>query len=235
MINDGTSLPAPLVVVLARQAVDHVAGAETVCVSGAYEAAAELLAARESHAGRLALVVDLGLLWPRHLGLLQVARNLHVEMLAFGMAAAGLDAEQLTGLRLVSRVSLPESLAQFARRQVEPGHAEEPTPPEEPAPIEEPPRPEESFEAEELLEPEEAAGLDGSVSPKPAAARLVPAKQPRLEEDEPLVEPSSLDMVLGTGDGKSAVPAQPPPAGATHPGSLLTPEELSALLGEEGQ
>ena len=136
MKNGGTSLPEPRVVVLARQAIDHVAGAETVCVSGAYEAAAELLAARQVGAAPLALVIDLGLLWPRHLGLLQVARKLHAEMLAFGTAVAGLDTEQLAGLRLVSRAAGPygllsEALAAFVRGQGEPQLAEQPGQPEE--------------------------------------------------------------------------------------------------------
>jgi hypothetical protein len=249
-------LPEARVVVLARQAIDRVAGAETVCVSGAYEAAAELLAARQAGAAPLALVVDLGLLWPRHLGLLQVARKLEAEMLAFGTAVAGLDAEQLAGLRLVSRASLPEALAQFARRQGQPVHAEEPAPPEDFAPIEEPMRAEESLRG--LSEPRtEVSGLsepraNESVPPKPAdaaardgrraktsptasppAARLVPAKQPPLDEDEPLVQPPSLDLTLESGDGEGASSARPPTARATQPSSLLTPEELSALLGEE--
>jgi hypothetical protein len=257
------------VVILAREAIDPVAGAETVRVSGAYEAAAELLAARESHAGRLALVIDLGLLWPRHLGLLQVARNLHAEMLAFGTAVAGLDAEQLAGLRLVSRASLPEALAQFVDGRGESGLAEESGLPEDLSPIDEPLRSEESLRAEELFKSEEAVGTNGSVPPKPAdaaardgrraegkdgrrattrpaaspaaAARLVPAKQPRpaeeetLTEDETLAQAPSLDSTLESGDGDGAIPSRPPAAGAVNPGSLLTPEELSALLGEEGQ
>ncbi len=265
LITDGTFLPEPRVVILAREAVDHVAGAETVCVSGAYEAAAELLAARESHAGRLALVIDLGLLWPRHLGLLQVARNLRAEMLAFGTAVAGLDAEQLAGLRLVSRASLAEALVQFVDGQGQSEHAEESLP-EEIAPIDEPMRSEESLRAEEIFEPEETVEADGAVPPKPpdaaardgrramkgpaaspatspVAARLVPAKQPRaaedetLTEDETLAQAPSLDSTLesGDGEGEGAIPARPPAARAVNPGSLLTPEELSALLGEEGQ
>ena len=244
MKNGGTSLPEPRVVVLARQAIDRVAGAEVVCVSGAYEAAAELLAARESSAGPLALVVDLGLLWPRHLGLLQVARKLNAQMLAFGTAVAGLDAEPLAGLRLVSRASLPEALAQFARRQGESGHAEEPGLPEDLTPIEEPMRSEESIQAEELPAttggghpwppPPDAAARDGRRAMPAAAARLVPAKEPRPAEDEVLAESPSLDLGLESGDGEAASSAQPPAVRAMRPGSLLTPEELSALLGEEG-
>ena len=236
MITGGTSLPELRVVVLARQTIDHVAGAETVCVPGAYEAAAELLAARESNAGTLVLVVDLGLLWPRHLGLLQVARKLHAVMLAFGTAVAGLDAEQLAGLRLVSRTSLPEALAQFTCGQGESENAEEADLPEDLSPIDEPMRPEESSQAEEFLEPEEAVESNGSAPPKPAAAaaRLVPAKEPRPVEDDVFAEAPSLDLVLESPDGAAASPAHPSPARAMHPGALLTPEELSALLGEEG-
>jgi hypothetical protein len=224
------------VVILARQAIDHIAGAETVCVSGAYEAAAELLAAREAGAGRLALVVDLGLLWPRHLGLLEVARKLDAEMLAFGTAVAGLDAEQLAGLRLVSRAALAEALAQFAQGQDDSGREDELARPEDLTPIEEPLRSEESLRAEERFEPEEALGAEESILPKPAvAARLVPAKEPRSQEDETQVEPPSLDLTLESGDGEGVISSRPPAGRAAQPGSLLTPEELSALLGEEGQ
>lgn len=223
-------------VILARQAIDHVAGAQTVCVSGAYEAAAELLAAQEAGAGRLALVVDLGLLWPRHLGLLQIARKLDAEMLAFGTAVAGLDAEPLAGLRLVSRAALPEALAEFVRGLDQSEREDELPLPEDLSPIDEPLRSEESLRTEEPFESEEALGADESASPKPAvAARLVPAKEPRPQEDETQVEPPSLDLTLESGDGEGVNPSRLPAAHAVQPGSLLTPEELSALLGEEGQ
>jgi hypothetical protein len=127
-------------------------------------------------------------------------------------------------------------LAQFARGQGESEHAEESGFPEDLTPIEEPMRSEESDQAEEFLEPEESVEPIGPAQSKPAAAaaRLVPAKEPRPAEDDIFAEAPSLDLTLEFPDGEAASPAHPPAARAMHPGSLLTPEELSALLGEEG-
>ena len=44
-----------------------------------------------------------------------------------------------------------------------------------------------------------------------------------------------MDLTLKSADGEGAAPAHPSEARAMQPGALLTPEELSALLGEEGQ
>jgi hypothetical protein len=206
-----------------------------VCVSGAYEAAAELLAAPSA-----ALVLDLGLLWPRHFGLLRVAREMGAEMLAFGTAVAGVDSEQLTGVRLVSRARLPERLAELARQ---PALTERPIPAQEP-------------ELEE--EPAQAREIPAS-HPLPAA-RLVSAKKspaPPWDSNERAESPP-VDLALEGDDGEQQVQKQPevaaPPAPRTRPehasedgsmaharatlidpGSLLTPEELSALLGEGGK
>ncbi len=113
MDRSGTSLPGRRVVLLARGGIVRQEGPtyrrplnDIVFVSTPYEAAAELLcAAGDSRAaadGRT-LVIDLGLIWQRHAGLLALARRLGVEMIGFGPCAVALDAEAMAGVRLVSR------------------------------------------------------------------------------------------------------------------------------------
>jgi hypothetical protein len=80
------------------------------CVPTAYEAAAELLASPT-----LAMVVDLRALGSRHARLLEIARQLGVEMLAVGPIPAWAGEEALSTVRIVSRMDLPAAL----RRLVE--------------------------------------------------------------------------------------------------------------------
>ena len=92
--------------------------AECVLVASPYEAAAELIAA-----GATAFVIDLRLMGPRHLRLLQIARERGVEMLAVGGIPAGLTAEDLSGIRLLARADLKaamEKLLQDRQGRYEP-------------------------------------------------------------------------------------------------------------------
>ena len=77
---------------------------ECVVVGSAYEAAAELLAAPT-----VAMIVDLKLLTARHVRLLEIARQMGMEMLGVGTLCSAMAADQLSGLRLVSRADLPET------------------------------------------------------------------------------------------------------------------------------
>ena len=81
------------------------AALECIFVATAYEAAAELIAAPA-----LAIVIDLRLMGPRHLRLLQIARERRVEMLAVGSIPPGLTAEDLSGLRLLARADVKAAL-----------------------------------------------------------------------------------------------------------------------------
>jgi hypothetical protein len=74
-----------------------------VRVASPYEAAAELLAAPAA-----ALLIDLRALPVRHLRLLEIARDLSVEVLAFGPLPAGMTSDDLSGVRLLSRQALGE-------------------------------------------------------------------------------------------------------------------------------
>ena len=98
-------MPCVRVVVLARQGVRAPSGVDLVAAPSAYEAAAEILVAPAR-----ALVIDLGMIWDRHLGLLTIARDLKIDILAFGAAPSGISAEELSGVRLVSLAELPATL-----------------------------------------------------------------------------------------------------------------------------
>jgi len=63
---------------------------ECVCVAGAYEVAAEVLAAPTD-----AVVLDMSLLTSAQVGLLEVVRTMDIPILAFGTLRSGLGAEQL--------------------------------------------------------------------------------------------------------------------------------------------
>jgi hypothetical protein len=99
---------------------------QCIRVSSPYEAAAEILAAPT-----LGLVVDLGVLSTRHLRLLEITRRMEVEILAFGNLPAGMNTEQLSGVRLISRGELGNALRRLI--QAEERQSASPAPPEPPA------------------------------------------------------------------------------------------------------
>lgn len=90
----------------------HAGGAEIIAVASPYEAAAELIASPAA-----ALVVDLRLMGPRHLRLLEIARSGGAELLAVGPLPPGMTAEDLSGVRLLARADLPAALLQLLQRK----------------------------------------------------------------------------------------------------------------------
>ena len=78
---------------------------ECVHVGSAYEATAEVLAAPTE-----ALVIDLRVIRPRHARLVEIARQLHVELFGVGRLPAGMTAGELSGVRLVGVEGLAETL-----------------------------------------------------------------------------------------------------------------------------
>ena len=262
MSGSATSSLAPQVVVLAwedgwrRSELAGLVGdaRRVVHVTSAYEAAAELLAAKTA-----ALVVDLGMVTARHVRLLAVARDLKVSVLGVGAPPADVEAESLLGVRVVSREALSAAVeelltaagggAPVAAQTRLPGVAQaaggEQPPGEVPsASVEAPPaaalapakqpargparaphkRP--AKRAFRVSEPAQTT-LDSSTS---AAKREGPAPA-----DAAAVAPAPADAPTPAPADAAAV--APAPADAPTPPSslrnLLTPEELAALLENE--
>ena len=201
------------------------AGLQFISVGSAFETTAELLAAPA-----VALVIDLRLLSPRHLRLVQIARDLRLEMLAVGSLPAAMTAEDLSGIRLVSRVDLPTLLRTAA--QSPPRAAATPT-----------------AQQSDAAEAPRAVRLApaGKKPPEPAddptfdtvTAADEPAKAPEPAEPAPRSGPAA-EGISERGGAAETGPSQPSTgqvdrAGGDSPDDegLLTPEEIAALLGNE--
>ena len=201
-----------------RAAIGRVDGRTApVFVPTAYEAAAEILTAPAA-----ALVLDLRLLGPRHARLLEIAREKRLEMLAVGALAAGMTAEDLSGVRLVARDDLPAALvgalgspggagwqgeqADASRRPVDQGHADA-------APVDE-----QDEGARRMREAMDAVRSEKAADRPAGEADL---KAPRRTRPR--------------GKRKATTPAGAAdrPAAPGSPGALLTPEEIDALLGNQ--
>jgi len=215
-------------------------GAGVVCVHApsGYEAAAELLAAATT-----ALVVDLRLLAGRHLRLLELARDLHVEVFAVGSLPIGMTAEDLSGVRLMARGDLPAAVRALAHLPL-PAAADGPS--HEDRPIE----PAEAARAVQLTSaksPEPAAAVPEAAA-RPAAGPLVAveAEKALALMGLPPVVKQALDGSGRRSKGKEArrqggqhengSPRRESErsAGAEEPGGgLLSAAELNALLGDD--
>lgn len=201
-----------------------------------YEAAAELLAARAE-----ALVVDLRLLGGKHLRLLEIARTQGVEILAVGSLPIGMTAEDLSGVRLISRRDLGGALAALARSSGGggAGQAIAPEAPVEPivALPESPP----------VGDVEWTAGGGGADEPDQSAEVLAGQGLPveigqALQGVAQRAGGSQTRRSDADDDEALQAPARDVPAGGRSNGGaacvegqgqcLLTPEELSALLGD---
>ncbi len=164
--------------------VDHCASATALTrAPSGYEAAAEILAAPVS-----ALVVDFRAFGASHRRLLEIARQMDVEVLGVGALPAGMDSGDLNGVRLVSRPALPGALDRLAAAAGAGGPAE---PPGVPAPAA--PRPastEDRDAAEPPDEPEAGREAGPEVETQPGRAEtpsdlLTPEELSALLEDEP--------------------------------------------------
>jgi len=125
-----TSWPSARVVIVSPSSGEPLAdlgtlreGLEIVRVSGAYEAAAEILAGPVA-----ALVIDSRVLTRRCDRLLAMARAREVEVLACGPLRADLDVEAISGVRLVAGRDLPAMLNGLAAPAPQ-------APPVEPPPV----------------------------------------------------------------------------------------------------
>ena len=192
------------VVVLSRGAspsgasLEHLCadGARCVRVSSAYEAAAELLAAPTR-----AIVIELSLLHGRHTRLLEIARDLEVEMLGVGSLPAGTSADDLSGLRLLARAELPAALSALT------AGLPETTP---------------------AAHPEQPSGTEtrpAKLVPKQPARRRKARRKKRSS-----AEASQTDQVADTMEAEVPASTPSAAETNTAPRELLSPEELSALL-----
>lgn len=174
-----------------------------------YDAAAEILSAPTA-----ALVVELRLLRGRHLRVLEIARQMDVEVLAVGTVPRGLTGEDLSGVRLTARRDLPGVLARLT------GTYEASPPPEReetPAPAVRRPLTGRTGE-EPGTRPKEHVGEESvvEVSGEPSEGQYEP-------------EPAGA----GEADPSARRPPGKQPRKTASPSDLLTPEELTALLENE--
>jgi len=258
MDGSGTSVSDPRVVIFSRDpALARAELAElsapagvVVRVSSAYEAAAEILADPPA-----ALVLDLRALTGRHVRLLEIARERHVEMLAVGALPSDLTADELSGVRLTARKDLAGAIERLTARPSRPAGRPEPIPAatgarptspksaELPVPAEAPPsvpardeREKRRYEPpalEGILDIDQVAALL-SPSDRPAAQPVAaaPAEPPAPKAPgEYVPEPATAEPAGQGQPAPSAPPDQAPPL--KSPRDLLTREELAALLGDE--
>jgi len=130
-----------------------------------FEAAAEILAEPTD-----ALVVDLDSLPPGHLGLLTVARRTGTTMILTGKLRVDMDAETLSGARLVARYELADAIASLSPDARRP-------------------------DAKVTLTP--ARPVDRPVPDTPAEP--VSASGPALSLDHPVLTPDELSALLEDG------------------------------------
>lgn len=164
-----------------------------VPVSNGYAAAAEILAEDTA-----ALVIDLGALGGRHLGLLEVARKAGVEMLVVGAIPPGMTSDVFSGARLLGRSDLPAAIGRIISGETQPRVAAEGSP------------------AAGAGKPPEAEDTDRRArreAQAPTAVKLTPAKSPprgrakapaddrpkragMLQHEEALLTPEELSALL---------------------------------------
>ena len=196
--------------------------AEVACVraASAYEAAAEILAAPAAM-----LVVDLPSLGKRNARLVEIARQMGLEIVGVGRLPAGMEAAQLAGVRLMGRDELDQAIQALTEQHrvtpaPEPVEAGEPAPQPETAhfePVDVP----QTLDAEQTFE-EDLAYLE-----EPAQAE--PPPETSADRQYKAEAAAQADDGHAPADAEEATPA-PTPASAE---GLLTPEELSALLENE--
>ncbi len=193
MESVGTSLPALRVIVLARDVSLRLElgslGAAVVQVATPYEAAAEALAQPAAVA-----VVDLRLLTPRHLRLLEILRSRRVEVLALGSPAGGVAIEQLSGVRLMAREHLKSAVERLRAERVTP-----------------------------------VSDLDAELARMAPGGEPQPAFRPQRPPAEQPAAPAPEKPQQAAPQARLAAPHAPD----ADMRSILTPEELSALLEDE--
>lgn len=248
MDDRGASSDRPRVAVLSRDSAlssrlaDRCAAAiECVSVASPYEAAAEILAAPLA-----ALVIDFRAIAPAHVRLLEMARQMDVEMLALGALPAGMGADDLSGVRLISREDLPAAIDRLAAPAAP---AEAPQPAAAPAPAAEGPPKKKRKAARKRPRTKTAARRKTSRKKAATKREAAPRKAPPPAEEPPAEEPPAEAPAEAAGPPPAGPADQPPsqpaaegqaearpaepPGLAGPPRDLLTQEELNALLEDE--
>jgi hypothetical protein len=215
---DERAMPSiPRVVTLSAESfraalADLVPAVECVPVASPYEAAAEMIAAPA-----MAIVIDLRLMAPRHLRLLQIARQRGAEVLGVGGIPAGLTAEDLGGVRLIARADLKAALQAVLKAREGRYEGAAPTDGKRTA-----------------LVPARPDGRAASPSNGHVATRPADPPRPHLDEQAP----PRAQAPAPRRQAPSAPPAQQPPPAPRHeqnpdPRGILSEEEMAALLEDE--
>lgn len=213
MSNGATSPDGFRVVIFSRDAALTGAALAEACpervryvhFSSAYEAAAEILVGSAD-----ALVLDLRSLSGRSLRLLEVARQSNVEILGIGAVPAGIDADQLSGLRLVALHDLPAALGKLSAPPAGALEGVRLAPAKAAPPVEAPQRPPEAppETTGQWVGREQPASDERAAAATPPGKPAPPPTEPTGQEPEP-----SRDMPVLQ--------------------NILTAEELAALLENE--
>lgn len=247
MSENETSSPRPRAVVLSRDA-EFVARVRKTCgddvdaiaVPSGYQAAAEIL-----DAGAAVLVVDFRSLGKAHVRLLDVARSRGVELLCVGAIPAGITAANLNRVRLATEEDVAGALAGVLPRQPRARQAED----DRPLTLAQRRARKQRRAARKKARqvPERLAGapaeLDlehGSLKPpvpifpdRRHAAHDAQGEYASAEGGQAKRKAQPDEPRAAQGDAPDAAgAAKPAPATgeAGAPRSLLTPEELAALL-----
>ena len=186
-----------------------VPGVDIARVASAYEAGAEILAGPVA-----AIVIDFRALGSAHQRLLDVARQMNVEVFGLGTPPPGMGADGLSGVRLMSRADLPAALADLAAEAAEAAGPKEAGQPE--AVASEPPEPE---------------------APKPARKKATRRKKAAKRAARPKAKRSAKAKAVAKAPPRQT-PAEPTDAPGRSeapkaPSDLLTPDELAALLEDQ--
>jgi len=232
MVQDVTTLPLGRIVWVSRDpdffsaaaAAASEAGWDCVCAGSGRLAVAELLADPTS-----VLAIDLRVLCRRVLPMLEVARRESVTMLGTGPLPRGMTAEQLSGITLVASAQFSEALG---RLHAPPAEADdEMAMPEAPSAAPEAACPPETAQPPAPLR-REVLGFEAGLGPaRPIDIQDNPGEEDPAEEDaadaalERQLE-AEYQAAARDADARGA-PGDPPIR------TLLTREELDALLGED--
>ena len=197
--------------------------------SSGYEAAAEMLSAPTT-----ALIIELRLLPGRHLQLLEIARDLEVEIFAVGSLPIGMTAEDLSGVRLIARKDLPAAVRALPPAQAEAG--DPPTRGQPPEPV----TPIQLVSAKESADDRGEAASPTTTEPDDALAlmELPEAIAQALAGSGRRAKGSAARRPAAREEDGSHPPGDEQPAGApvedqVADDGLLSQAELNALLGDD--